>query len=60
MTNESCMFFTPSPTRTIADEGNTFFDCISMVDESWMHLFEPQLKQENAERRTLSLKKKLA
>jgi len=54
------MFFTPSPTRTIADEGNTFFDCISMVDESWMHLFEPQLKQENAERRTLSLKKKLA
>jgi len=44
----------------LADEGNTFFDRISMVDESWMQLLEPQLKQENAEWRTLSLKKKLA
>jgi hypothetical protein len=31
-----------------------------MVDESWMHFFEPQLKQEIAEWHTPSLKKKLA
>jgi hypothetical protein len=26
------------------NEGNTFIDRILMVDESWMHSFDPQLK----------------
>jgi hypothetical protein len=60
MTNESRAFFSPSPICTIADEGNKFFDRISLVDKSWIHFFEPQQKQENAEWHTPSLKKKLA
>jgi hypothetical protein len=31
------------------NEGNAFLDRILMVDESWMHSFDPQLKQQNAE-----------
>jgi hypothetical protein len=42
------------------NEGNEFFDCISMVDEAWIHLFEPQMKQENAKWHILSPQKKLA
>jgi hypothetical protein len=26
------------------NEGNLFFDCIVMVDESWVHSFDAQLK----------------
>jgi transposase len=31
------------------NEGNVFLDRILTVDESWMHSFDPQLKQQNAE-----------
>jgi histone-lysine N-methyltransferase SETMAR len=31
------------------NEGNAFLDPILTVDESWMHSFDPQLKQQNAE-----------
>jgi hypothetical protein len=43
------------------NEGNAFLDRILTVDESWMHSFDPQLKQENAEwRAPMSPRKKLA
>jgi transposase len=43
------------------NEGNAFLDYILMVDESWMHSFDPQLKQQNAEwRASMSPRKKIA
>jgi hypothetical protein len=31
------------------NEGIAILDCILIVEESWMHLFDPQLKRKNAE-----------
>jgi hypothetical protein len=31
------------------NEGNAFLDHILMADETWMHSFDPQLEQQNAE-----------
>ena len=31
------------------NQANALLDHILMVDMSWMHLFDPQLKQQNAE-----------
>jgi hypothetical protein len=43
------------------NEGNAFLDRIFTVDESWMHSFDPQLKQQNAEwRAPTSPRKKIA
>jgi hypothetical protein len=43
------------------NEGNAFLDHILTVDESWMHSFDPQLKQQNAEwRASTSPRKKIA
>jgi hypothetical protein len=43
------------------NEGNAFLDRILTVDESWMHSFDPQLKQQNAEwRAPMSPRKKIA
>jgi hypothetical protein len=43
------------------NEGNAFLDRILTVDESWMHSFDPQLKQQNAEwRAPVSPRKKIA
>jgi hypothetical protein len=43
------------------NECNAFLDRILTVDESWMHSFDPQLKQQNAEwRAPTSPRKKIA
>jgi len=43
------------------NEGNAFLDRNVTADESWMHSFDPQLKQENAEwHAQMPPKKKLA
>jgi hypothetical protein len=39
------------------NEGNAFLDRILTVDGSWMHSFDPQLKQQNAECRAPPRKK---
>jgi hypothetical protein len=43
------------------NEGNAFLDRILTVDASWMHSFDTQLKQQNAEwRAPMSPRKKIA
>ena len=43
------------------NEGNAVLDQILMVDESWMHSFDPQLRRQNVDwRAQLSLRKKIA
>jgi uracil DNA glycosylase len=43
------------------NEGTAFLDRILTVDESWMHSFDPQLKQQNAEWRVpMSSRNKIA
>jgi hypothetical protein len=43
------------------NEGNAFLDCNVTDDESWMHSFDPQLKQDNAEwHAQMSPRKKIA
>jgi hypothetical protein len=46
--------------QRLRNEGNAFVDRILTVDESWTHSFDPQLKRQNAEWHTPSLRKKIA
>jgi hypothetical protein len=42
------------------NEGNAFLDRILTDDESWVHSFDPQLKQQNAKWRDPSPRNKMA
>jgi hypothetical protein len=42
------LFATPYLQRW-TNEGSVFLSCIVMVDESWLHLFDAELKWQNAE-----------
>jgi hypothetical protein len=47
--------------QRLRNEGNAFLNHILTVDESWMHSFDPQLKQQNAKWHVpMSPRKKIA
>jgi histone-lysine N-methyltransferase SETMAR len=55
-----CLLLANTRQQHRRNEGNAFLNRILTVDESWMHSFDPQLKQQNAEWRATSQRKKIA
>jgi hypothetical protein len=56
-----CVLLATTHLQHWRNEGHAFLDRILMVDESWIHSFDTQLKRQNAEWRALmSPRKKIA
>jgi hypothetical protein len=44
-----CVLLVTTHLQRWRNEGSAFLDCILMVDKSWIHSFDTQLKRQNAE-----------